>query len=77
MKNDMYTTAAYGDVDKLKNLVELEGASVHKPDDLGYRALQWAALNNRVAPAQYILEVVIIIITFNYIGFTLSLILLV
>ncbi|GJW18990.1 protein S-acyltransferase 24 [Tanacetum coccineum] len=56
MKNDVYTAAAYGDLDKLKNLVELEGASVHKPDDLGYRALQWAALNNRVAAAQYILE---------------------
>ncbi|PWA44696.1 zinc finger, DHHC-type, palmitoyltransferase, Ankyrin repeat-containing domain protein [Artemisia annua] len=34
MKNDMYTAAAYGDLDKLKNLVELESASVHKPDDL-------------------------------------------
>ncbi|PWA56803.1 zinc finger, DHHC-type, palmitoyltransferase, Ankyrin repeat-containing domain protein [Artemisia annua] len=56
MKNDVYTAAAYGDLDKLKNLVESEGASVHKPDDLGYRALQWAALNNRVAAAQYILE---------------------
>nr|GEV80093.1 protein S-acyltransferase 24 [Tanacetum cinerariifolium] len=56
MKNDVYTAAAYGDLDKLKNLVEFEGASVHKPDDLGYRALQWAALNNRVAAAQYILE---------------------
>ncbi|PWA38552.1 zinc finger, DHHC-type, palmitoyltransferase, Ankyrin repeat-containing domain protein [Artemisia annua] len=78
MKNDVYTEAAYGDLDKLKNLVESEGASVHKPDDLGYRALQWAALNNRVAAAQYILEVVIIIITFSYsIGFALSLILLV
>ncbi|GJZ78404.1 zinc finger, DHHC-type, palmitoyltransferase, ankyrin repeat-containing domain protein [Tanacetum coccineum] len=66
MKNDVYTAAAYGDLDKLKNLVELEGASVHKPDDLGYRALQWAALNNRVAAAQYILEVVIIFITFDH-----------
>lgn len=43
MKNDVYTAAAYGDLDKLKNLVEFEGASVHKPDDLGYRALRWAA----------------------------------
>ncbi|PWA82777.1 zinc finger, DHHC-type, palmitoyltransferase, Ankyrin repeat-containing domain protein [Artemisia annua] len=71
MKNDVYTAAAYGDLDKLKNLVELEGASVHKPDDLGYRALQWATLNNRVAAAQNILEVVIIITTFNHsVGFT-------
>ncbi|PWA56800.1 serine/threonine/dual specificity protein kinase, catalytic domain-containing protein [Artemisia annua] len=56
MKNDVYTAAAYGDLDKLKNLVESEGASVHKPGDLGYRALQWATLNNRVAAAQNILE---------------------
>ncbi|XP_076885446.1 protein S-acyltransferase 24-like [Bidens hawaiensis] len=56
LKNDVYTAAAYGDLEKLKNLVESEGCSVTKPDDLGYRALQWAALNNRVAAAQYILE---------------------
>ncbi|KAI3495995.1 hypothetical protein L1887_38344 [Cichorium endivia] len=56
LKNDIYTAAAYGDLEKLRNLVETEGCSINKPDDLGYRALQWAALNNRVAAAQYILE---------------------
>ncbi|KAI3725008.1 hypothetical protein L1987_64779 [Smallanthus sonchifolius] len=56
LKNDVYTAAAYGDLQKLRNLVESEGCSVTKPDDLGYRALQWAALNNHVAAAQYILE---------------------
>ncbi|KAL8197667.1 hypothetical protein R6Q57_024315 [Mikania cordata] len=56
LKNDVYTAAAYGDLEKLRNLVESEGGSVTKPDDLGYRALQWAALNNRVAAAQYILQ---------------------
>ncbi|KAK1418450.1 hypothetical protein QVD17_27595 [Tagetes erecta] len=56
LKNDVYTAAAYGDLEKLRNLVESEGCSLTKPDDLGYRALQWAALNNRVAAAQYILE---------------------
>lgn len=56
LKNDVYTAAAYGDLEKLRNLVETEGCSINKPDDLGYRALQWAALNNRVAAAQYILE---------------------
>ncbi|KAD6454589.1 hypothetical protein E3N88_09295 [Mikania micrantha] len=56
LKNDVYTAAAYGDLEKLRNLVESEGCSVTKPDDLGYRALQWAALNNRVAAAQYILQ---------------------
>ncbi|XP_071729575.1 protein S-acyltransferase 24-like [Rutidosis leptorrhynchoides] len=56
MKNDIYTASAYGDLEKLRNLVEVEGCSVNKPDDNGYHALQWAALNNRVAAAQYILE---------------------
>lgn len=57
LKNDIYTAAAYGDLEKLRNLVETEGCSINKPDDQGYRALQWAALNNRVAAAQYIVEV--------------------
>ncbi|CAI9293419.1 unnamed protein product [Lactuca saligna] len=56
LKNDIYTAAAYGDLEKLRNLVETEGCSINKPDDQGYRALQWAALNNRVAAAQYIVE---------------------
>jgi hypothetical protein len=30
---------------------------VTEPDGLGHHALQWAALNNRVAAAQYIIEV--------------------
>ena len=57
LKDDVYTGAAYGDLEKLHRLVELEGRSVTEPDGLGYHALQWAALNNRVAAAQYILEV--------------------
>jgi len=57
LKDDVYTGAAYGDLEKLHRLVELEGRSVAEPDALGYHALQWAALNNRVAAAQYILEV--------------------
>ncbi|KAG9156665.1 hypothetical protein Leryth_006624 [Lithospermum erythrorhizon] len=56
LKNDVYTAAAYGDMDKLRRLVESEGCSVSEPDGLGYYALQWAALNNRTAAAQYILE---------------------
>nr|CAB3445867.1 unnamed protein product [Digitaria exilis] len=56
LKDDVYTGAAYGDLEKLQRLVELEGRSVTEPDAHGYRALQWAALNNRVAAAQYILE---------------------
>ncbi|KAK8649845.1 hypothetical protein V6N13_139499 [Hibiscus sabdariffa] len=56
LKNDVYTAAAYGDLEKLQSLVEHEGCSVSVPDALGYYALQWAALNNRTAVAQYIIE---------------------
>ncbi|KAF7838821.1 Protein S-acyltransferase 24 [Senna tora] len=57
LRNDVYTAAAYGDLEKLHRLVEQEGCSVSEPDGLGYYALQWAALNNRSAAAQYIIEV--------------------
>ena len=53
----VYTAAAYGDLEKLQRLVEGEGCTVTEPDGLGYYALQWAALNNRAAAAQYIIEV--------------------
>ncbi|XP_009621389.1 protein S-acyltransferase 24 [Nicotiana tomentosiformis] len=56
LRNDVYTAAAYGDMEKLQRLVESEGCSVSEPDGLGYYALQWAALNNRTAAAQYIIE---------------------
>lgn len=56
-RNDVYTAAAYGDLEKLHRLVEIEGCLVNEPDGLGYYALQWAALNNRTAAAQYIIEV--------------------
>ncbi|KAK4783796.1 hypothetical protein SAY86_018164 [Trapa natans] len=56
VKNDLYTAAAYGDMEKMRRLVENEGASVAEPDGLGYYALQWAALNNKTASAQYIIE---------------------
>ncbi|KAG1327099.1 Protein S-acyltransferase 24 [Cocos nucifera] len=54
--NDVYTAAAYGDLEKLQRLVEVELCSVSEPDGLGYSALQWTALNNRTAAAQYIIE---------------------
>ncbi|XP_073004401.1 protein S-acyltransferase 24-like isoform X1 [Typha latifolia] len=56
LKNDVYTAAAYGDVEKLQRLVEVEGCSLADPDGIGYYALQWAALNNRTAALQYIIE---------------------
>lgn len=57
MKNDVYTAATVGDLEKLQRLVEVKGFSVAEPDGGGYYALQWAALNNRTAVAQYIIEV--------------------
>lgn len=59
-KDDVYTAAAYGDVEKLRRLVEERGCSVVEPDSGGYYALQWCALNNRTAAAQYLLEVYLI-----------------
>ncbi|KAK9697904.1 hypothetical protein RND81_08G068500 [Saponaria officinalis] len=56
MRDDVYTAAAYGDMEKLERLVEREGCSVTETDGLGYYALQWAALNNRTAAARFILE---------------------
>ncbi|CAL9112169.1 unnamed protein product [Musa textilis] len=56
LKNDVYTAAAYGDLEKLQRLVEADGCSVSEPDGAGYYALQWAALNNRTAAALYIIE---------------------
>lgn len=57
IKDDVYTAAAHGDVEKLRRLVEEEKCSVSQPDSSGYYALQWSALNNRSAAAQYLLEV--------------------
>lgn len=57
LRNDVYTAAAYGDLEKLQRLVEQDGCSVSEPDGMGYYALQWAALNNRTAAAHYIIEV--------------------
>jgi len=56
IKSDVYSAAAYGDLETLRRLVEEEGCSVSKPDGGGYYPLQWAALNNHVAVAQYIIE---------------------
>lgn len=52
----MYAAAAYGDMEKLRRLVEVEGRSVCEPDGRGYYALQWAALNNRCVAAEYIIQ---------------------
>jgi palmitoyltransferase len=56
-RDDVYTAAAHGDVEKLQLLVQQQGCSVSEPDAGGYYALQWGALNNRTAAAQYLIEV--------------------
>ena len=40
LRNDVYTAAAYGDLEKLQRFVECEGCSVSEPVGLGYYALQ-------------------------------------
>lgn len=55
-RDDVYTAAAYGDLEKLMRLVEQDGCSVSVPDAGGYYALQWSALNDRAVAAQYLLE---------------------
>ncbi|KAA3486048.1 protein S-acyltransferase 24-like isoform X1 [Gossypium australe] len=56
LRNDVYCAAAYGDLGRLRMLVEYLGFSLKEPDALGYYALQWASLNNRTDTAQYIIE---------------------
>ncbi|MCO5560816.1 hypothetical protein L7F22_014436 [Adiantum nelumboides] len=56
LSHDLFTAAAYGDLEKLQHLVEVQGFSVSQPDGAGYFPLQWTALNNRSAAAQYLLE---------------------
>ncbi|CAI7830188.1 unnamed protein product [Closterium sp. NIES-54] len=56
-KEDVFTAAAYGDLGKLRRLVEEEGHSIHATDGGGYSALQWSALNNKPVIATYLLDV--------------------
>uniref|UniRef100_A0ACD5X0U3 Uncharacterized protein n=1 Tax=Avena sativa TaxID=4498 RepID=A0ACD5X0U3_AVESA len=55
---DVYSAAAYGDLERLRRFVEREGgaASLTALDGNGYHALQWAALNNYPHVALYIIE---------------------
>lgn len=66
--DDVYTGAAYGDLEKLQRLVEREekAYTIKEPDHLGHYALQWAALNNRTAAAQYLIEVIIFLFFFFF-----------
>ncbi|GKV23805.1 hypothetical protein SLEP1_g33498 [Rubroshorea leprosula] len=53
---DVNSASAYGDLDKVRKLVEEDGISLLIPDLNGYYALQWAALNNYPEIVQYIIE---------------------
>ena len=52
----MWKAAAYGDFEKLREISDAEPETLHRPDDQGFFALQWAALNNRVAVLTYLLD---------------------
>ena len=56
---DVYSAAAYGDLERLREFVERGGAAaaLREPDGNGYHALQWAALNNYPHVALYLIEV--------------------
>ncbi|KAL5988372.1 putative protein S-acyltransferase 23 [Asimina triloba] len=53
---DVFSASAYGNLEKLRKFLEVDGVSLSKPDANGYYALQWASLNNYPHVAQYIIE---------------------
>ena len=56
---DVWRAAAYGNQEKLEFFVNNAGSSssiIDAKDANGFRPLQWAALNNRVAIAKYLLD---------------------
>ncbi|KAG9439884.1 hypothetical protein H6P81_020049 [Aristolochia fimbriata] len=53
---DVFSASAYGNLEKLRKFVQIDGCSLSKPDVNGYYALQWASLNNFAGAAQYIID---------------------
>ncbi|CAD7697307.1 unnamed protein product [Ostreobium quekettii] len=51
-----WKACAYGDFEKLREFVSSDPECVNRPDEQGYTPLQWAALNNRVSVASFLLE---------------------
>lgn len=47
---------AYGDFDRVGQFLEADPACVNRADENGYYPLQWAALNNRVPEATFLLQ---------------------
>uniref|UniRef100_A0A7M5V2J9 Palmitoyltransferase n=1 Tax=Clytia hemisphaerica TaxID=252671 RepID=A0A7M5V2J9_9CNID len=52
---DIIKAAQYGFLDRVKHLVEIEGADIRKPDAENVTVLHWAAINNRIDVVQYFL----------------------
>lgn len=52
----VWKAAAYGDFEKLQELADTDPDALHRTDEQGFFALQWAALNNRVAVVTYLLD---------------------
>lgn len=52
----VWKAAAYGDFEKLRELAQADPEALHRPDEQGFFALQWAALNNRVAVLTHLLD---------------------
>lgn len=52
----IWKAAAYGDFETLRELSKSDPGLINQPDEQGYFAVQWAALNNRVAVLTYLIE---------------------
>lgn len=52
----VWKAAAYGDFEKLTALAEAAPELLHQPDEQGFYALQWAALNGRVAILSFLVD---------------------
>ena len=55
-EEDVWRAAAYGNVIALERMVASDGGLVNARDGAGYRPLQWAALNNRVGAATFLID---------------------
>ena len=44
---DLVKATQYGIIERCKELIEVEGVDVQKPDDEDVTPLHWAAINNR------------------------------
>jgi len=53
---DIWRAAAHGNVDAMRRMIDEDPGCVNARDGAGYRALQWAALNNKVAAATLLLD---------------------